>query len=88
MHLGELAEAFRHALGPWLALALAANSLLLIASTWKWERLLTAVGIKPGFGVLFRFYTIGFFFSSFLPGTVGGEVVRWHAAYSARHSRL
>jgi uncharacterized protein (TIRG00374 family) len=88
VQLGELAEAFRDALGPWLALALVANALLLITSTWKWERLLTAVGIKPGFGVLFRFYTIGFFFSSFLPGTVGGDVVRWHAASSARHSRL
>jgi uncharacterized membrane protein YbhN (UPF0104 family) len=88
VHLGELAEAFRHALGPWLALALAANSLLLITSTWKWQRLLAAVGIEPGFVALFRFYTIGFFFSSFLPGTVGGDVVRWHAASPTRQSRL
>jgi uncharacterized protein (TIRG00374 family) len=86
--LGELAEAFRGALWPWLALALVANSLLLVTSTWKWQRLLIAIGIEPGFWVLFRSYTIGFFFSSFLPGTVGGDVARWHAASSDRHSRL
>ncbi len=88
VELGELGRALRHSLDLWLGLALVANSLLLLTSTWKWDRLLRAVGIRRDFGSLFRAYTIGFFFSSFLPGTVGGDVVRWHAASSAPELRL
>lgn len=81
--LRTLADAIVRSFGGWLALALVANSLLLITSTWKWDRLLRAVGVTQRFGTLLRLYTIGFFFSSFLPGTVGGDVVRWHGASSA-----
>ncbi|MBW2269989.1 MAG: flippase-like domain-containing protein [Deltaproteobacteria bacterium] len=86
--MAQLGAAIRSSLGPWLALALAANSLMLLTSTVKWERLLRSVGIVQRFGALLRLYTIGFFFSSFLPGTVGGDVVRWHAASATPDLRL
>jgi uncharacterized protein (TIRG00374 family) len=66
----------------WLAAAAVAYSLLLVTQTWKWDRMLRAVGIVRRFRDLLRLYTIGFAFSSFLPGNVGGDVVRWHAASS------
>lgn len=86
--LGDLGRALRHSLNGWLGLALGTNSLLLASSTWKWKRLLHAVGLRPAYSVLLRLYTIGFFFSSFLPGTVGGDVVRWHAASPSPELRL
>lgn len=86
--LVELAQVLRRSLGVWLWLALAANSLLLGISAWRWGRLLKAVGVVRSFASLFRFYAIGFFFSTLLPGTVGGDVVRWHAASEAPGLRL
>lgn len=76
----QLGAAMRSAVGAWLWLAIAAYSLLLVTSTLKWDRLLRAVGILRRFRDLLRLYVIGFCFSSFLPGNVGGDIVRWHAA--------
>jgi len=80
--LAQLGAALRGAVGVWLWLAIAAYSLMLISSTFRWDRLLRAVGIVRRFRDLLRLYFIGFCFSSFLPGNVGGDIVRWHAASS------
>ena len=39
-----------------------------------------AVGVRARYAELLKLYTIGYFASSFLPGVVGGDVVRWHLA--------
>jgi uncharacterized protein (TIRG00374 family) len=77
-----LRDALHGAADAWLLAAAIAYSLLLVTQTWKWDRMLRAVGIVRPFRDLLRLYTIGFAFSSFLPGNVGGDVVRWHAASS------
>ncbi len=70
--------AVRQALWFWLLAGLLSNVLLLIVSTYKWRALLAALGISMPAFRLFEIYTIGFFASSFLPGIVGGDLVRWH----------
>jgi uncharacterized protein (TIRG00374 family) len=86
--LAKLGDVIQNSDAGWLCLALVIYSLLLITSTWKWDRLLRAVGVIRGFGSLLRFYTVGFFFSSFLPGNVGGDLVRWHLASGTPSLRL
>ena len=78
----DLLKALHGAADTWLLAAAVAYSLLLVTQTWKWDRMLRAVGIVRRFRDLLRLYAIGFAFSSFLPGNVGGDVVRWHAASS------
>jgi uncharacterized protein (TIRG00374 family) len=52
------------------------NALLLFTSAFKWGRLLRALGIFIPLNLLLKLYTIGFFIGLFLPGVVGGDVVR------------
>ena len=51
-------------------------------STWRWQILLAAEGIRVSFGRLLLLYAEGMFFNLFLPTAVGGDVVRgyriWH----------
>jgi glycosyltransferase 2 family protein len=88
VEVGQLRTVASGAQAGWLGLALLAYSLMLITSTWKWSLLLRAVGVVRNFWSLFRFYTIGFFFSSILPGSVGGDLVRWHATSETPEMRL
>ncbi len=46
-------------------------------SVWKWKILLRAQGIdSPGFFGLWKLYLQAVFYSNFLPGDIGGDVVR------------
>ena len=68
----------------WLACSLAVGILLTLISSWKWQVLLYSKGIEVSLARLFLFYFIGRFFNMFLPGAVGGDVVRvWELS---RHS--
>lgn len=78
--LRRSAEAMRDSVGVWLAVAFVTSALMLIVSSHKWGRLLRAVGVRTKKTELLQLYTIGFFASSFLPGSVGGDVLRWHLA--------
>jgi glycosyltransferase 2 family protein len=80
INLSSCAEAIREALGYWLFFAFLASSLGLIVSTFKWNRLLQALKIFTPIKTLLELYTIGVFVSSFLPGVIGGDVVRCHMA--------
>ena len=57
-------------------------------STYKWDRLLRALGIHASRWMLLKLYTIGQFVGSFMPGIVGGDVVRWHMAGKSAGGRL
>jgi uncharacterized protein (TIRG00374 family) len=61
----------------WLVSAFLAAFLMLLTSSLKWNRLLRVVGIELPRRSVLEIYTIGFFASRFLPGQVGGDVVRW-----------
>ena len=78
--VGRAVDATRHAAGFWLGIAFVTYASALIVSSYKWGRLLKAVGVRARYAELLKLYTIGFFASSFLPGVIGGDVVRWHLA--------
>ncbi len=70
-------RAIREADGGWLLVALASSSLMVLTSVLKWEALVRDLGLHVSTSGLARFYLVGVFVSSFLPGIVGGDVVRW-----------
>jgi uncharacterized membrane protein YbhN (UPF0104 family) len=62
-------------------------AVLLFAMVWRWKRMLDhecEAAASPW--LLYRFYLIGLFFSVFLPGAIGGDVVR--IAYARRQFGL
>jgi glycosyltransferase 2 family protein len=72
---------------PPLALAAAAALLLLNVvglGTLRWRALLAAYGgAPPGLGTLARLNLVGFFYNTWLPGGIGGDVVRGVASRDA-----
>lgn len=50
-------------------------------STFRWQLLLRAEGIRVPFGRLFLLYLEGMFFNLFLPTLIGGDVVRAQRIY-------
>jgi len=67
--------------GP-LILAFASQVLAKLIWTFRWQRILRANGIRRGFWDLFAVVHIGLFFATFLPTSMGGDVVR--AYYTSR----
>ncbi|MFQ5900223.1 MAG: lysylphosphatidylglycerol synthase transmembrane domain-containing protein [Thermodesulfobacteriota bacterium] len=54
-------------------------------SSFRWKVLLLAHNITVSTPRLFSFYLVGMFFNNFLPGSIGGDVVKGYDFY--RHSR-
>ncbi|MEM7447752.1 MAG: lysylphosphatidylglycerol synthase transmembrane domain-containing protein [Myxococcota bacterium] len=61
-----------------IALAVGMVTLNLTIGTLRWRVLFFAIGLSsaPPFGRLLHLYFVGFFYNSFLPGGVGGDLVR------------
>lgn len=60
-------------------------------STWKWSILLESMGIRENLGVLFRLYFISYFWSSFLPTTIGGDgykFIRMRALHPGKEKEI
>jgi glycosyltransferase 2 family protein len=94
--LGLLAWLFRGKLGSSLCLIRTARPLLLVAaaawyvafvfvSSWRWQVLLNARGLRFGIFYLARVFTISLFFCKLLPTSIGGDVMR--IAYTAPKGR-
>lgn len=66
----------RHASLPWLAAALLALAVNLLASTWRWRLLLDAQDVRLPGRYLLGSYLVANFFNNFLPSNVGGDVMR------------
>src|SRR5436190_6092713 len=66
----------RRASLPWLVAALGVQAINLIASTWRWQLLLTAQDVKLKNRTLLGSYLVATFFNNFLPSNVGGDVIR------------
>ena len=60
----------------WLAAAFAAFAPTLLIVSWRWRLLLGAHGVFLKFWRVFELNMIGQFFSAFLVGTTGGDVVK------------
>jgi uncharacterized protein (TIRG00374 family) len=67
-----------------LSLAFAAFGPPLFLMAVRWRLLLLASGIRVPFWILVRLHYIAFFFSTFLPGGAGGDIIK--AVYVAQHS--
>jgi len=76
--LGELPKYAREANFLWLGGAVALFLLSLIWGTIRWGWLLKVQNIPLSFSDLFTLTYIGFFFSNFLPGVVGGDLVKFY----------
>ena len=59
-----------------LALGLVATFVGIVASAWRWQRVLLTFDARPGLPVLTRYYLAGQFVGNVLPSTIGGDVVR------------
>lgn len=70
-------RAIEASFGWWLLAALLASFLLIVISILKWHRLLRALGVESSRLALLKLYMMGNFGGIFLPGVVGGDVVRW-----------
>ncbi|MGH7564019.1 MAG: lysylphosphatidylglycerol synthase domain-containing protein, partial [Gemmatimonadota bacterium] len=77
-------RAIGEAKGGWLLLALASTWIMVLTSVLKWASLVRDLQLPVSTPSLARFYLVGVFASSFLPGIVGGDVVRWQL--TARHT--
>lgn len=83
--LSEMGSAFRR-ISPWaLAAAVAMTFGNLLVGATRWRLLLAAYGAsrRPSVLWLARAYLEGLFFNTFLPGNVGGDLVRAHATRAA-----
>lgn len=73
----------------WLALAFGLCFLIVCVRTFRWMLILRGVGLSVPFLSLFRTYMISFWFNTFLPGSVGGDIYKVYdvAAASSRKTR-
>ncbi len=78
---GVAAEAARIAPG-WIVMIIATYLVLTVAGTVRWQMLMAAQNMHPGFWRLLALNYIGFFFNNFMIGMTGGDVVK--AFYASR----
>lgn len=88
MDLGQLVGLMRGADVRFLAMATGLVVVGLVIGAYRWQRLLTALGILVPLRTLVASYFVGLFFNNFLPTSMGGDVVRIYdvAQYSRRPS--
>ncbi len=63
----------------YFGLSIALTPVLIFLSSWKWQVILRAQGIRASGWKLFWLYMVGYFFNTVLPTNVGGDVVRAYA---------
>ncbi|MBI3453602.1 MAG: flippase-like domain-containing protein [Rhodospirillales bacterium] len=56
--------------------ALAIGIVQVALISWRWRRVMRAIGIVIGFGFSLRVFMISLFFNQALPSTIGGDAVR------------
>jgi uncharacterized protein (TIRG00374 family) len=76
MSWAELWPIVRTVDGWWLAAALVCFMPVLLIVSWRWRMLLGVHGVRLPFRRVFELTMIGQFFSAFLLGTTGGDVVK------------
>src|SRR5438067_2095201 len=72
----------------WLLAALGVYVINVLASTWRWQLLLTAQGIPVRSQSLLGSLLVALFFNNFLPSNIGGDVVRSEEHTSELQSRF
>ena len=77
--LAELWQTVQNTNLKYLLISVGIMPVLILISSWKWQVILRALGIRFSLLRLFWLYVVGYFFNTVLPTNVGGDVVR---AYS------
>ncbi len=72
----EMGQVIRTAHPGWLLLGVAIYVGGMLAATWRWQILLSGMGIPQPFARLTRLFFVGCFFSMFLPSYVGGDMMK------------
>jgi uncharacterized protein (TIRG00374 family) len=88
--LGKLVDAFHTAMGNWPYLIITFIGLFLSAffCTIRWGYLLEAQNVHLPFRLQFTLYLIGQFFSAFMLGSTGGDVVKaYYVSTETKHKR-
>jgi len=75
----EVRTAFEHP--AWLLLGLAFTFMGLLTGVFRWQRILSAEGLRLPFARVFQFAFIGQFFNAFALGACGGDVARGYYIY-------
>jgi uncharacterized protein (TIRG00374 family) len=73
---GQVMTTIRHASPAWLGVALVLYLVMIFASVWRWQILLTAQRLSLSSHTLVGSYLVATFFNNFLPSNIGGDVVR------------
>lgn len=60
----------------------------LFARTWKWKMILRRVGIRVSYGRLLEVYTISYWFNTFLPGSIGGDLYKIYDVSRASNKNI
>jgi uncharacterized protein (TIRG00374 family) len=58
-----------------------------IVSTFRWQILLIAVGIRPGIKIVIRLSLIGYAFSTIIPGAVSGDIIKAYYIVKRRSNK-
>ncbi len=69
-------EALQNADKHWVLIGLLIYSAVEVLGAWRWHLLLKVQGIHLSFWRVLQLFMIGVFFNVFLPGAVGGDVVK------------
>ena len=85
--LTELIETLKCVDFFFLGLAFAITPVLIFLSSWKWQILLSAQGIKVSLSRLFALYLVGIFFNNVMPSSVGGDIIRAYELGKYTHKK-
>lgn len=85
--MAELTETLKHVDFFFLCMAFAITPVLIFLSSWKWQILLSAQGIKVSLGKLVVLYLVGIFFNNIMPSNVGGDVIRAYKLGTYTHKK-
>ena len=72
----QIVGALRHCNNVWLAIGFGSYGLVELLATIRWQRLLRIQNITLRWLQTFSIVMIGLFFNLFLPGLIGGDVIR------------
>ncbi len=78
---GEITQALRHADRSWLLIGWLCYSAVEIFATVRWQILLRIQGISLGWLRAAGVVMVGLFFNMFLPGLIGGDLVRLYFVF-------
>ncbi|RME04431.1 MAG: UPF0104 family protein [Planctomycetota bacterium] len=85
LDIRKVARAFQR--WEWLLVALALNGISMCVSVQRWRLLLESQGVLISFWKAFKIAYIGYLFNTFMPGSVGGDMVKGYYIFRKQKTR-